>query len=185
MVRYKGSGDRYAVNFAVHVLEELGFAKCVLQCDQEIAVMDLCKAVAGKYHGDVQLRTSPVASHQSAGAVERHHQAAQSMCRTLLAGVEEKYGITVTEEHILLPWAVRHGSWLYVRYQRRANGQTAFSTLRERPYSSEIFVFGETVWAREETRRRVKALPDGFEAIWVGRSMRSDEHLLLTTAGVV
>ena len=52
-------------------------------------------------------------------------------------------------------------------------------------YHGEIFCFSECLWFREEARQRPKALPDWQSGVWVGKSMASEEHMLMTLAGLV
>eukprot|EP00971_Amphidinium_carterae_P303397 6028633-Amphidinium_carterae.1 len=43
----------------------------------------------------------------------------------------------------LLPWLVRHASWLINRYAVRADGSTGYKRWKQREYHGRIAIFGE------------------------------------------
>ena len=75
--------------------------------------------------------------------------------------------------------------WLHSRFQCRASGRTAFHELKGTPYSSELLCFGECVSAHFIQKGRKKMDLDWHSGVWVGRATNTDEHLVLTEAGVL
>ena len=150
MVQLKGSSDAFAVRLVVEFLSEVGHDPVILQCDPEASITDFCRSVAAKHRGKVLLRVTPRASSVSNGAVERFHQSVQGVTATLTAAVEQAYGVMIDKDHLLIPWAIRHASWLYTRFQRHADGETSFKAFMQRDYKGEVYVFVEQVWAPKE-----------------------------------
>ncbi len=84
-----------------------------------------------------------------------------------------------------MAWIVRHASSLHVRFQIHDNDRTSYRASRGVPYTSELCVFGEVMLGKNKTEHREKLDLDWFEGLWVGRSATHDEHLLLTSHGVM
>ena len=81
--------------------------------------------------------------------------------------IREKAKLEITTESPLLPWLVRHCGWTLSRYAVRAVGRTGYSRLKGREYTSGIATLGEEIW------------------IWLGKSDRSDEHIIRLENGAV
>ena len=74
-------------------------------------------------------------------------------------------------------WLVRHAAWTLTRYALKADGQTSFFKLMSKDYHGEISKFSELVWFRIPAKQP-KLAEQWRETHWVGKSERSDEHLL-------
>ena len=79
--------------------------------------------------------------------------------RTLVEQMEEKYGVRLAPDSRILAWALRCAAWIYLRYQLHADGTTSYFGVRGKNYEREIYGFGECVYAKEDVRRQVRALP--------------------------
>ena len=86
---------------------------------------------------------------------------------------------------MLVSWAVRHGAWLYARFQVHSVGKTSYFSLKQQDYHGELFMFGETVFGQWEPRLKPKALPTWDVGIWVGRSTATNQHSVLTEQGLM
>ena len=77
----------------------------------------------------------------------------------------------ITTVSPLLPWLVRHCGWILSRYAVRADSRTGHSRLKGREYTPGIAILGEAIWyTKLDDRWRT--------AIWLGKSDRSDEHII-------
>ena len=72
---------------------------------------------------------------------------------------------------------MRHAAWTLTRYALKADGQTSFFKLMRKDYHGEVAKFSELVWFRL-LAKQPKLAAEWREAHWVGKSERSDEHLL-------
>ena len=92
----------------------------------------------------------------------------------------------VTTESPLLPWLVRHCGWILSRHAVRADGRTGYSRLNGREYTAGISIFGEAIWYKLPKTADLTKLDDRWRtAIWLGKSDRSDEHIIGWETGAV
>ena len=173
----------YAIQAAVHAVEEWGHRNFILQTDQDHSVTKLAAEVKKRLDGEIRLRHAPKYSHGSNGHVERAHQSVQGQVRTMKIRLEEVYGIKLTPQHVLVPWLVRHAAWVLTHYLIKDDGRTAFGRLRGKEYKADIVEFGEQVWFKDPAKAHAKFDERWASGVWVGRVDRSDEHILLTANG--
>jgi len=114
----------------------------------------LVDAISAKLSSDPKVtrvgrEVSPVGSHQSNGAAEVAVQLIEGMARTSVLVVEEKYKCKVTVRSPILPWIVRHASYVYNRFQTKKNGRTPYEVLTMQKFKSPLLEFGEVVLKRD------------------------------------
>ena len=97
-----------------------------LQSDQEEYIQNLLKAVAQKLGNNVNIRQSPAYSSQSQGSIERFHRTLMGQVRALVQQVTTSYNLTLSVQHPIMPWIVRHATWLLNRYAMHNDGQTSY-----------------------------------------------------------
>jgi hypothetical protein len=97
--------------------------------------------------------------------------------------VEHCYKIAMGLDHKLAPWAVRHASWLITNFLIKVDGKTSHERLRGRPYRGEIAEFGETVHNKIAVDTIGKADDRWAVGIWLGKTLRSDEHMIGNEGG--
>jgi len=180
----KGGTDLYALRCVLGWLQEVGLTSTIrLRTDAEPAIMDLAARVGAAREGArTLLEQAPAGSHQSVGSAERHVGLVAAHVRTLLAQLEEGYGVVVSSGSVLFAWTVRHAAWTLSRASRRQCGRTPFQIMTGRPYTSELVPFGTTV--RALTLGAAKASSAWVSGVWLGRSGKSDEHLVATERGI-
>ena len=104
---------------------------------------------------------------QGNGRAEREIQTARGLARTLIRAVREGAQAEVDVYGPLAQWAFRHAAWLLSHFGRR--------------YVGKLANFGERVLARLPA-------PNGCDkfqvAIWVGKTVRADFHLVFTSDGL-
>ena len=98
--------------------------------------------------------------------------------------LETRIGTKVGQEHDLISWMIRHSAWLITRFRVRTSGHTAFNLIRQRKYGASIVEFGEIVWARIPTAKKLGKLDQRWvEVVWAGKAEGSDEHIGLDHRG--
>ena len=112
-------------------LDSLGLnrARIVMKSDPEKAIEDVKKDVSRRRIAIGQSTTqesTAVGDSNMNGRVERAIQELNGIVRTLRSALEERIGCTITINHPIFPWMVRHASQLIIRYQIRASGKTSF-----------------------------------------------------------
>ena len=108
----------------------------------------------------------------------------KALLRTLRSDLKENYKQEITVDSPLYSWAVRHSGWTHCRYEKAKDGTTPYERVYGAPCKGGVVQFGERVLALDSAPHRRHQEKRFFDAIWVGKSEKSDEHLLLTPHGV-
>ena len=137
VVSNKTQDFNYYVQCIQSFLMECGRAQAVLsntvvQSDQEEHLISLLKATATKLGNNITVRQSPAYSSQSQGSVERFHRTLMGQVRTLKARLEANYNISLTSQHPIIPWLVRHAVYLLNRYATHADGNKILQKMERR-----------------------------------------------------
>ena len=190
MLFTKALADPFALKSCVRLLDvEWGLAgeRIVLRGDGEPALQALLRELGAKRKGPAAVEVSPPGDHQANGAAEQGVRLAQGYARTLLAAVAQAVGLEdVPESSPLIPYAVRHGAWLYTRYVVRPDGKTAWDELRGKPFRGALAEFGEKVrYLRPEAERGGKLAQKFAVGVFVGREERTGRVLVATPSGLV
>ena len=118
-----------------------------------------------------------------------HHQWVWFLCglvRCFRIYLREKAKMEITTESPLLPWLVRHCGWILSRYAVRADGRTGYSRLKGREYTAGVPIFGEAIWYKLPKTDDLTKLDDRWRTvIWLGKSDRSDGHIIGLETGAV
>ena len=78
---------------------------------------------------------------------------------------------------------IRHAGWLITMFQVKVDGKTPHERLRHRPYRGEVAEFGETVHNKLPVADLGKADGRWSIGIWLGKTLKSDEHIVGTGKG--
>ena len=127
----------------------LGHDKLILQHDAEHAVGAVAKALQ-RHLGSarVKVRSAPVKSHQSQGSVESANAFVAGQIRTLWASLKHRYP-ELEPTHNVMPWLIRHASWLIARYHVRARDKlTPYKITQGVDYNKPICQFGEVIMGK-------------------------------------
>ena len=147
----------------------------VVRADQETSLTTLLDEIKARRTETLVERTA-VESHQSIGAVERMNREVAGLLRTHKAALEARIGVKVGLDHDLINWMIRHSAWLITRFRVRASGHTAHELIRQRRYGGAIVEFGEVVWARISTVKKLGKLDQRWVEVvcgWQGRGQRT------------
>ena len=125
-------------------IKQLGHPIIELKCDQEPTTIDVRNALIKRCQGTQLVPfATPKGSNGSLGAGERAHLAAAGKMRSIRHFLETKYQVKIGPDNLLIPWLIRHISWLLDRFQTKKNGKTAYESMRGKPYKRQVIPFGE------------------------------------------
>ena len=133
------------------------------------------------------MRSSRKSSKGSLGQVERFHQTVKALTRVLKAAVERKFGCTLALEGCIIPWLLLLASSIYMKFLKGEDGRAPWHRIHGVPYSSKWLTPCEVVDAKINDLAYIQAQLENrtIEGVWVGRSGRSDEHIVLTEKGLL
>ena len=167
-------------------IERLGYdGDIALKCDQEAALMDLVKALVKERVGKKTLvETAKAKDSASNGVAERAVQSVEGMVRTFKFALEKKLGVQISSTHPIMTWIVEHSAETLNRYHISLDGRTAYERVRGKAYKGEMIEFGRRVF------HKLPGKPEGgsmekrwIEGIWLGKTPRSDEHIISLESG--
>ena len=168
---------------------QLGFGGLVVQADGEPSTKQLLKSVqeARRRLGlSTEIRLSGTDQHQSNGAAERAIQTIRRLANTYRKSLEQKIGAQVPSTCHIFPWATQHAAFIYNRFHvHRGSRRTSYEILTDTTYKGKICEFGESVLAKAPAAAVYKGSSHWTKGIWVGKSLTSDCHVILTKAGVM
>ena len=76
--------------------------------------------------------------------------------------------------------------WILSRYAVGSDGRTGYARLKGREHTAGISIFGEANWYKLSKTADLTKLDDRWRtAIWLGKSDRSDEHIVGLETGAV
>ena len=182
VVLAKGSSDRYAVAMGVQFLDHLGNEEVILQSDAEPAAVDVARAIAKSFKGRAIVRAGAkrfLQEQWDSGTFSSVNAGIGSHSENVRPLRNTEFQTMIAFWKKLLPWIVRHSSWLLSRFQTHTDGNTSYKAVHGYVYSSQIFPFGQTVWVKAGRATHPTEI-DWLDGIWVGRVSKSDEHLVLT-----
>ena len=174
IITEKGLRTAAVMKYILSFLNESGAlaARIVHRSDPEPSIIAFLNAlVLAKPGTRMRFEQSPVASHQSVGAVSRFARTMAGLARTLRSQVETLWGITLRASHPCTSWLIRHVSFLHNRFSvRRATGLTAYEEVAGEPYNQRLVPFSTPVLARPPgvTKPGTRFEPRMMEGIWVG-----------------
>ena len=70
----------------------------------------------------------------------------QGQVRTLKLMLEEKYKVTIGDNHMVLPWLVKYAGVLINICRVGSDGKTAYERRKGRKWKRALPVFGECIW---------------------------------------
>ena len=95
--------DRFAVNFLLGILDEVGYNRLIFKSDNEPAIKSLKSAVKAATKGvEIVLEESKTGDSQSNGQVESSVRETKRQCRAMKSALQERMDMEVDEKHPLL-----------------------------------------------------------------------------------
>ena len=112
----KGPGD-YPVSVVCKGLQFCGRKRIVMRTDNENAITALSKAVCEGRTDETALESGPKYSSASMGAIEVANRAVEGQIRAIRSRLEEVLRTRIEITDPIVPWLVRHASWLLNGYR--------------------------------------------------------------------
>ena len=158
-----------------------------LRCDPENVCLALQQEVA-RSRARIGVKTlreqSPEGEHASNGGAETAVNTCRLQANVILSAYESGSGLMVSTGHPLHSWATRHSSWLLNRYGPRPGGTAAFENAAGHPCGGKVVQPAQCVLCLcKNAVRPVKGTPKWIEAMWLGKSGSSDQHICITKGG--
>ena len=211
-VMRKGNYSEYVSKRLSNIIEKVGYAKCVIKCDQEPAMIDVAKEIKTKMWDEVKefasniqtntgkvemseettmqiiLENSPVGESQSNGRVEGAIGRVKGQIRALKLDIETNYGYTLMNKHPIWPWLIEYaGQTLHMFGNTREDGLTPVQRIRGRISMAPRVRLGEKVLYK--SMKTVKVENDTQSTwnygIWLGTIEHTSEHIIGTRDGTV
>jgi hypothetical protein len=146
VVPFKGPVN-YAVKWLAAFLRGAGARPYKLHCDAEASITSLAQATAEDLNNGSLVIRAPAGSHQSIGAVERHHQELHGAIRAQRAELEAKLGEKVPLDSPSTPGS--SGTRGGASRASGCGGTSPYERLFGAPFDSPLAKFGEKVLARD------------------------------------
>ena len=109
----------------------------------------------------------------------------EGQVRAFWIDTETTLGIQLPVAHAALTWVTRHAAWVITRSLVKSDAATAYKRLYGKEFHGEVMQLFEQLWYKEPSRSGAKLEPRWLPALWLGKSEKSDEHLLLAETDVV
>ena len=185
-VRHKGTGDGWALEYALKFIKFLGYKRIILKSDQEPAMMDFKTTIQKMFEGEAMIEDSQVKDKATNGFIENSIREVEGMIRTLKDQVEKYSGVKVNKDSPLLPWLVIHASNLITCYKIQPDGRSSYQRLKGKRAYAYIAPFGEKVLyqAVSHNTRRNKLDSKWEYGIYLGLNLRSMESYVSSANGV-
>ena len=183
------SEDPWIVDQVVDDLNTIGMAneRVIIKSDQESSITEMQSEIAKKRPTvSTGTENSKVGDSNSNGKIERAIRDVGNMVRTLRSFLSRKIGQSVKLDMKIVPWLVRHASYLITRCRVRAHGKTALQMIKGRTSLTELIPFGERILFKiPKTGQAVGSFEDRWEeGIWLGCTVRDGMTLVGTPMGV-
>ena len=96
--------------------------------------------------------------------------------RTIRGRSEQVLDVDLNITDPIVPWVVRHASWLVYRHRVKLDGHSPYRAIKGRPHGGEAVELGEQVhW--KVPRLTLQKFEDRWRP-WVGKAERMDENLI-------
>ena len=189
VARSKGRADGAQITHVLRFLQESGHTGAIrLRSDGEHAIVAVASEIAARRHpAETAVETTAPGSAGSLGGADRWAGLLGGLVRCLRKVVEEKWHVRIGNRDAIFPWLVLHASWLYNRFQDTTEfGMPPFEVLHRRPYKGVVYPLAEAILARNPFALSLPKLRDRWQlALWLGRTVLSDAHVVGTSTGVM
>ena len=174
----------YSISFLVGFIEDLGFRRIILKCDNEPSTKSLQDAVIHACVGvEVIPQGPPEGDHMANGRVEMAVREVKRQCRTLRMSAERNTSVRIADDNPLLSWHPRFAAQVMnkMRIGKRRKGEW-----NEENWSKPMAQFGEKVWFRKIGEDGVSSFASRMtQEIFVGHHDRTGAVLCITKNGVM
>ncbi|CAK0826802.1 unnamed protein product [Prorocentrum cordatum] len=169
--------DDVAVEFVLFYLEARGAGEAVLRADHEPTIQALLGELRRRRVERHRTTVEKFTKHDSKadGGIEVVAHRVESLTRTYVAVIEDKYKTKVTSQSVILPWLVRHSAYVITRFVLKSDGKE---------FTSPLACVGETVDFKLLRKDQSKLDPRWASGVFLGRRDESDEVVVGTARGI-
>ena len=97
----------------------------------------------------------------------------------MIQQVTTSYKLTISNQHPIVPWMIRHAAYLLNRFAVHSDGQTSFQRRWGEDHKAPLCEMAETVRYMIPTlRTQPKLEPRFFKGIWLGRGTMTGEPFI-------
>lgn len=174
---------QYAVNWFVQKLDEAGYrgVRLSLKTEQELAILNLKKAVAAARIGETALIESPVRCSKANGMMEKSVKTWEGQMRTVKHHLETVLKSKIVEDHVIMQWMAVWVAEIIIKTREASHGTIAYEAMTGHKCKHKWVPFGELVnfkIEQDKTNKRVMESNWGM-GIFVGVISRSTEYLVM------
>ena len=147
----------------------------IMKSGQEASIVELQGEIARRRGSPgTGIENSKVGDSNSNGKIERAIRDVENMIRTFRSALSANFGEDVKLSWSIVPWMVRHASYVITRCRVRAHGKTAMQVMKGRTALSELVPFGEVILFKvPKTGEAVGSFEDRWESgVWLGCTIR-------------
>ena len=158
----------------------------VLRSDGESSLHELLTNVANGRNAQTLVEHGARQDSQGNGRAERAVKSIEGQVRVLKTDLEQRTGEALPQSSPVFDWLVRHAADLVNKREVGRDRMTPWQRLRGCVYSGELLPFGCAVLHRLSGKMRGGVLVDRWSpGHWIGKTAKSDEHLVAMTNGNV
>ncbi|CAK0901850.1 unnamed protein product [Prorocentrum cordatum] len=175
-----------ATQFVLFYLEACGAGEGVLRADQGPAIQALLVELRRRRrveHHRTTIEKSTKHDSKANGGIEVVVRRVESLTRTCVAVIEDKYKTKVTSQSVSLPWLVRHSAYIITRFVLKSECRSAWATIRGKEFTSRLAGVGETVDFKLIRKDQSKLDPRWASGVFLGRRGESEEVVMGTARG--
>jgi len=182
----KGLGHQYNLAKLEKLVKVLGVQFGVVKSDTERAMVVLRDAVQAKFP-NLSSENATKGESASNGLIEATIGKLEGQARTLKSALQARYGCEIGPRHVVLPWLVDYAGATLRRYQRGADGRTAYERSTRKPWRLKLPEFGEGILYQPLKGERAgsKLDPKFEKGIFLGIQEGSALKWIGTNEGVV
>ena len=184
-IAFQKGNVEWVADRVVEDIDKFGHsANVCLKSDQELALVDLVKAIKDKRKGETMIEHSKVYDSQSNGLVERAIQTVEGLTRTLKMSLERKINKCIPSRHPIMTWLIEHVADLLSKYGVGKDGRTAYERIRGKRYHGEMIEFGRRIFHMNPGKPQGGSMKERWsEGTFVGKRFSSDEYMVVLDDG--
>ena len=151
--------DDRSTRMMVKDIEELGYQRLSVKCDQEPSTMALLRRILRTMNIDsidqVMHEHPAVGDSQANGSIENGVKTVFGQIRTMRLALGQHLGCRLPLDHPIMSWMTEYAARLLSLFNVGHDGRTAYERLRGKKFVAPIPEFAEMVWAPETFKKNV------------------------------
>eukprot|EP00435_Cladocopium_sp_Y103_P063886 s153_g25.t1 len=162
----------------------MGNSECNYLCDNEPSILQVQKRAvnARTAMGLVTHSKTPAAYTHGNSLCENIVRRVRELAGTLMHHVQEKLSMSLNSDHGLWSWALRHASWLLIRFAV-VHGSTPYELVYQKIYKGRMAEFAEPAFAC--VRTALKGNPKWQRVLVLGKTEAQDTYIVFTGQSIM